>query len=584
MKKVLILLAALGLSACATTGNSSVDARPAAPTFSVSGVTVTENKGPANIIITKSGNNKQSSTVTLMTEPGTALTPADFIAKTQTITFSAKQTTATVSIPITNDNVQEPVEKFSVHLMKGNNSNISLSNGMADVTIVDDDPPPQPTTQTCPDGTVIPVGQTCPAPPPPVTQTCPDGTVIPATSVCPTPPPPVTQTCPDGSVIPNGGVCPPPIPAGYIASPTLQGLAPIASEFDPMTAVGAAQVPGTAAPDVGAFRFLCSPSHFGYNDPLVFPGQKGKSHLHMFFGNTGADENSTYQNLRTSGKTTCGTTQNNAGNPGNRSAYWVPAMYDGKGNVVQPDVITVYYKRYPRDTLQCGAQGGFPTKFWVMSQDCLNLPFGLRFIFGRDLQHMNITPMTSDDYYYAPFDFLCIEDPHPWESLKQAAERCKAPNSHISYRIHAPECWDGKWLDTPNHRDHMAYASYGDWGYPRCPTTHPHQIPAISFFIQYTVKDGDDSTLWHLSSDEMFPGVVPGETAHADWFSAWDPTVMQMFEDACLDKQLNCSGGNLGNGYGLLGGDAARYWDDNGNVRYPPNENPVHLIPIPPRS
>ena len=51
-----------------------------------------------------------------------------------------------------------------------------------------------PTTQTCPDGSVIPATDTCPSPPtpppPPPTQTCPDGSVIPATETCPPPPPP----------------------------------------------------------------------------------------------------------------------------------------------------------------------------------------------------------------------------------------------------------------------------------------------------------------------------------------------------------------------------------------------------------
>lgn len=47
-------------------------------------------------------------------------------------------------------------------------------------------PPSTPSTQTCPDGSVIPVTSTCP----PATKICPDGSVIPITSTCPEPPPP----------------------------------------------------------------------------------------------------------------------------------------------------------------------------------------------------------------------------------------------------------------------------------------------------------------------------------------------------------------------------------------------------------
>ncbi|HEY1604508.1 MAG TPA: hypothetical protein VGF77_02810 [Allosphingosinicella sp.] len=55
---------------------------------------------------------------------------------------------------------------------------------------------PQP-TQTCPDGSVIPLHDTCPPvppppnppslPPPEPTQVCPDGTTIPLIQSCPTP-------------------------------------------------------------------------------------------------------------------------------------------------------------------------------------------------------------------------------------------------------------------------------------------------------------------------------------------------------------------------------------------------------------
>jgi hypothetical protein len=75
---------------------------------------------------------------------------------------------------------------------------------------------------------------------------------------------------------------------------------------------------------VGAFRFICNPAHLAKDDPIGYPGQPGKSHLHQFFGNTAANANSTYESLRTTGQSTCNS-------PLNRSAYWMPAMMNGKG-------------------------------------------------------------------------------------------------------------------------------------------------------------------------------------------------------------------------------------------------------------
>ena len=62
-----------------------------------------------------------------------------------------------------------------------------------------------------------------------------------------------------------------------------------------------------ASPDsMGNFRMICGAGQLSYDDPIVFPGQPGESHLHQFYGNLGADANSTYQSLRTTGRSTCG--------------------------------------------------------------------------------------------------------------------------------------------------------------------------------------------------------------------------------------------------------------------------------------
>ena len=58
----------------------------------------------------------------------------------------------------------------------------------------------------------------------------------------------------------------------------------------------------------------------------------------MFFGNTGTDANSTVDSILNSGNSTC------AGGILDRTAYWVPALIDGTGNVILPDSAIFYYK------------------------------------------------------------------------------------------------------------------------------------------------------------------------------------------------------------------------------------------------
>ncbi len=311
--------------------------------------------------------------------------------------------------------------------------------------------------------------------------------------------------------------------------------------------------PDNAPDPIGAFRFICQPGHVGYNDPLVWPGQPGKSHLHQFFGNTSTDAFSTYQSLRTKGESTCG-------NILNRSAYWIPAMLDGKGNVVRPDFVSNYYKRLP---------AGDPGCLRMAAKGCVDLPRGLRYIFGHDV--MTGKPSTGSAF----FDCLGTNEVQAvsghFETITEAAKGCPA-GARLGAIISSPSCWDGKRLDSPNHRDHVADISYGSWGYPKCPATHPYAIPAFTLGAWYAV-DKERADTWYLSSDEMpgMPRMPAGSTFHADWFGAWDETIKALWMDNCINRHLNCDSGNLGNGTALR---------QTGDFSW--NANP-RLIPIPAR-
>ena len=322
-------------------------------------------------------------------------------------------------------------------------------------------------------------------------------------------------------------------------------LTTIPSNFDIQTELVPVAIPASSAPDVGAFRFMCGPGQIAADDPIVFPGQPGKSHLHQFFGNTGANAYSTYQSLRTTGQSTCMS-------PLNRSGYWIPALLNGKGSVIRPDGVGIYYKRWPETSPHCNTGKTYPNGFDVEGVACLPLPNGLRFIFGFNMLNPGQAPTGA-------VQFMCAEQVVNWETMTQALNRCRSLGSgvhHFLARIAAPTCWDGKNLDSADHRSHIAYATYSDqpdgmngWGYLRCPTDHPYVIPEFTMTVGYTIESTDDTTLWHYASDEMIAGGAPGSTFHADWFGAWDPVVQSMWTDNCINKNLNCSGGNLGNGF-----------------------------------
>ena len=305
----------------------------------------------------------------------------------------------------------------------------------------------------------------------------------------------------------------------------------INSELVPAWGTGA--IPASGKPDVvGAFRFICNAGQLRSDDPIVYPGQPGKSHLHQFYGNTSANANSTYSSLRQSGQSTCMS-------PLNRSAYWMPAMLDGKGNVVRPDFVAIYYKRRPASDPKCSLTSGDSKA----EGNCVPLPNGLRFIFGYNMLNGSAPP-TGELYFDCKGPGAV---PGHYADFATAASKCPA-GAQLGAIVKAPGCWDGKNLDTPDHRSHVAYHTYGTWGYAKCPSTHPYVIPGFTLQAWYTVGTGESVTNWRFSSDEMHPELPHGKTFHADWFGAWDNTVMGMWMDNCINKLLNCSAGNLGNG------------------------------------
>jgi hypothetical protein len=357
----------------------------------------------------------------------------------------------------------------------------------------------------------------------------------------------------------------PPASTGWIASPSLAGLPPIASEFDPMAQLVPSWFKGPApsmAPDnVGAFRFICGPGQLNNDDPIVYPGQPGKSHLHQYYGNTAVNANSTYESLRTSGQTTCG---NPLLNPLNRSGYWMPAMFDGKGNVVRPRYVGVYYKRRPASDPFCHSNGAI---------DCLALPNGLRFIFGRNMLNLaeKMPPLTTQWSCTTPSGGAVPNGAGPtgagYADLASVAKGC-AVGQVINAAINAPGCWDGKHLDSPDHRSHVAHVEWST-GVERCPPGFPYIIPSFRLAAAFPVMAGDDPTLWRLSSDVMAPDEPAGSTFHADWFGAWDPIILAIWTKECLDKMLSSTGGDLCQGQMMPG--AAM-----------PAES-AHLVPIPSR-
>ena len=278
------------------------------------------------------------------------------------------------------------------------------------------------------------------------------------------------------------------------------------------------------APDSsGEFRTSCQLATMAKDDPVVFPGKPGASHLHTVFGNTGFNAYSTPESLRKTGSSTC------RGGMANGSAYWVPTMIDTlDGTPLAPDSVQVYYK------------SGF------FSGDAITqgIPEGLRIVAGN--------PLATGPSNGAEFSFRwkCLGGPNNEnDKYGESIPNCDV-GAQLWSEIFFPQCWDGRNLDSPNHKSHMSFGETafvgGAWIF-RCPSTHPVSIPQIAFNIVYLVPPTGTKT-WRLSSDLYDPKLPGGYSSHGDWFNGWQPDISDAWFNSCLKAKKDCHSHLLGDG------------------------------------
>jgi hypothetical protein len=278
----------------------------------------------------------------------------------------------------------------------------------------------------------------------------------------------------------------------------------------------------------GAFRTHCIESHIAEDDPLVFPGEPGQSHLHVFFGNPAVDAFTTIDSLQETEQTTCD------GVSVNKSGYWVPALINAEGERIRYIDPLFYYK----------------TGYHVPAEEITPMPQGLRIIAG------NMMSDRAQDVQVAKFRCESWEAPEPQFSAGDPLDHipqipdCEQ-NDIVEMRLVFPQCWDGENLSSDNYQDHMAYpiaAQAPNVGTGYCPDTHPVAIPEISynFGVRVTEETGP-STDWRFVTDPA-ESEGGGYSFHGDWMNGWDEEVMETIVSNCLNDARECMTGLLGDG------------------------------------
>jgi hypothetical protein len=222
------------------------------------------------------------------------------------------------------------------------------------------------------------------------------------------------------------------------------------------------------APVVQAIRIQCGVGQVNNVDPIVMPGMPAMSHYHQFFGNRSTNERTTIASLLANRATTCS-------DRADSSAYWAPQLWQGTTAIAPKSIMVLYAK--------------------TVTQRVVAHPAGLMLIAG------NSKAVEAQDLSIV--SWYCGNNVQNASATPQACAR----NQDLVGLIRFPECWNGKDLDSANHKDHVTYAVNGVCA------TGTVALPQIQMHIHYPAQT-NVSTL-ALASGSIF-------SLHADFMNGWN--------------------------------------------------------------
>lgn len=99
----------------------------------------------------------------------------------------------------------------------------------------------------------------------------------------------------------------------------------------------------------------------------------------------------------------------------------------------------------------------------------------------------------------------------------------------IRVEIMFPSCWDGKNLDSKNHRDHVAFPDLVMTG--DCPSTHPVRLPSLMYEVIHDTHAFKGRQGRFVFSN----GDTTGFGMHADFMMGWDESFLQKAVNTCTN-------------------------------------------------
>ncbi len=250
------------------------------------------------------------------------------------------------------------------------------------------------------------------------------------------------------------------------------------------------------AADANSFHVTCSQARIANDDPIVFPGKPGAAHRHVFFGSRSVRANATTQSLRR-GSTTCADRADTA-------SYWAPSL-EVRGRM-RAGTLTAYYQRAGK------ARAAAP-------------PSGLRVIAG-DMHATSPQAMTVTSWQCTGTGG--VRGARSGRQLRRVPSDCQR-GQWLSAWIRFPDCWNGRDLDSSDHRSHMAYSAGG-----LCPSTHPVALMKLVLRITWPTRPTSEQSV------RLGGNMLAATGMHADFWNAWNQPALEQLRWDCIEVARPC--------------------------------------------
>ncbi|KAI0427654.1 WSC domain-containing protein [Xylaria sp. FL1042] len=249
-------------------------------------------------------------------------------------------------------------------------------------------------------------------------------------------------------------------------------------------------------------------------DPIMNPNMVSK-HVHTIMGSNAFSFNMTYDDTQSATCSTCKAVED-------LSSYWVPSLYYNAENgsfipVKQSGGALIYYLQRSDPNDPNAAEGLIP------------FPKDFRMVAGNP-SNRNYTD--TPEQRAVSFVCLGIEGPATYDLPNR-----NCPGG-LRTQIIMPACWDGKNLDSEDHKSHMAYPSGLDNG--PCPNSHPRRFITIFYEVTWSVDDFKDKWYGDTQPFVFSTGDPTGYGYHADFLSGWDLNTLGK-----AIKECNAASGNI---------------------------------------